>query len=45
MRGMGGRDLLSGSDLGDTARAATRPLLDLAARYEANRRDREGPVR
>ena len=35
MRGMGGGDLLSGFDLGDTARAAMRPLLDLASRYKA----------
>jgi hypothetical protein len=40
-RGMGGGDLLTGFDLGETARAAMRPLLDLAARYEANRRDRD----
>jgi hypothetical protein len=32
MRGMGGGDLLSGFDLGDTApRFSMRPLLDLAA--------------
>jgi hypothetical protein len=42
MRGMGGGDLLSGFDLGDTARASMRPLLDLAARYQAKRREREG---
>ena len=42
MRGMGGGDLLSGFDLGDAARAAMRPLLDLAARYEGNGRDGEG---
>jgi hypothetical protein len=42
MRGMGGGDLVSGFHLGDTARAAVRPLLDLAARYEAKRREREG---
>lgn len=41
-RGMGGGELVTGFDLGDTARAAIRPLLDLAARYEAARRDREG---
>ncbi|RUP04749.1 MAG: hypothetical protein EKK34_12615 [Mycobacterium sp.] len=40
-RGMGGGELITGYDLGDTARAAVRPLLDLAARYEAARRDRE----
>jgi hypothetical protein len=39
LRGMGGGDLLTGFELGDTARAAVRPLLDLATRYEANRRD------
>jgi hypothetical protein len=38
---MGGGDLLSGFDLGDTARVAMRPLLDLAARYKVNRRERE----
>jgi hypothetical protein len=42
MRGMGGGELVTGFDLGDTARAAVRPLLAVAARYEANRRDREG---
>jgi hypothetical protein len=36
---MGGGDLLTGFDLGDTARAAMRPLLDLAAGYQTNRRD------
>lgn len=41
MRGMAGGDLLSGFDLGDTTRAAMRPLLDLAARYEAKRWERE----
>jgi hypothetical protein len=41
MRGMVGGDLLSGFDLGDTARASMRPLLDLAARYAAKRRERE----
>jgi hypothetical protein len=40
-RGMGRGELLSGFDLGDTARAAVRPLLELSARYEAARRDRE----
>ena len=33
MRGMGGDDLVAGFDLGDTARAALRPLLELAARW------------
>lgn len=42
IRGMGGGDLLSGFDLEDTTRGAMRPLLDLAARYEAARREREG---
>jgi hypothetical protein len=42
MRGMGGGDLLSRFDLGDTARAAMRPLLDLAARYETKRRSEKG---
>ena len=32
--GMGGGDLLAGYDLGDTARAALRPLEELAARRE-----------
>jgi len=39
MRGMGGGDLLTGWDLGETARGALRPLLALAARAEARRRD------
>jgi len=34
MRGMSGGDLVSGYDLGDTARAASRPLHDMAQRYE-----------
>ena len=42
LRGMSGGELLSGFDLEDTARGAIRPLLDLAARYEAARREREG---
>lgn len=42
MRGMGGGDLLTGWDLGDTARGALRPLLELAAGYEARRLEREG---
>ena len=42
VRGMVGGDLLSGFDLGDTARASMRPLLDLAGRYAAKRREREG---
>lgn len=41
MRGMGGGELVAGYDLGDTARAALRPLHDLAERYEQARRDRE----
>ncbi len=40
LRGMGGGEFLTGFDLGDTARAAMRPLLDLAARYAAARRER-----
>jgi hypothetical protein len=40
MRGMSGGDLISGYDLGDTARAALRPLQDLAQRHEQARRDR-----
>jgi hypothetical protein len=39
MRGMGGGDLLTGFDLGETARGSLRPLLELAARYEAARRE------
>jgi hypothetical protein len=42
-RGMGGGDLLTGFDLGDTVRAAMRPLLDLAAQHKTNRRDQGGP--
>jgi hypothetical protein len=42
MRGMAGGDLVAGYDLGDTARAALRPLPDLAERHEQARRDREG---
>ncbi|MCU1474508.1 hypothetical protein [Amnibacterium sp.] len=33
VRGMGGDDLLTGFDLGDLARGAVAPLLDLAASY------------
>jgi hypothetical protein len=33
LRGMGGDDLLTGLDLGDLARAAVVPLLDLAGSY------------
>lgn len=40
MRGMGGGDLLTGFDLGDTARGALRPLLELSARYQDARRER-----
>lgn len=36
LRGMGGGEFLTGFDLGDTARAAVRPLLDLAARHEVS---------
>lgn len=38
--GRGGGDLLAGYDLGETARAALRPLEELAARREQARRDR-----
>jgi hypothetical protein len=38
---MGGGDLLTGFELGDTARAASGPFFELSARYEAARRDRE----
>lgn len=41
LRGMGGGELLSGFDLEETARGALRPLLDLAARYEAAKRERD----
>lgn len=41
MRGMGGGELVAGYDLGDTARAALRPLHDIAERYEQARRDQE----
>ncbi len=41
MRVMAGGDLLTGFDLGQTARAALRPLLDLTAEYEQRRRERE----
>lgn len=41
MRGMAGGDLLTGFDLGETARGSLRPLLDLAARDEQARRERE----
>ena len=37
MVGMGGGDLLFGYDLGETARAAMRPLLELAERRERGR--------
>lgn len=41
MRGHGGGDLHSDYDLESAARGAVRPLLDLSARYVANRRDRQ----
>jgi hypothetical protein len=41
LRGMSGGDLVTGYDLGDTARAAMRPLEELAARYEQARVERE----
>lgn len=40
MRGMGGGDLLTGFDLGDTARGALPPLLELSAQYKDARRER-----
>lgn len=45
LTGMGGGDLLSGFELGDTARAAVRPLLALSARYEAAKRGQGDPRR
>ena len=42
MVGMGGGDLLSGYDLGDTAGAALRPLQDLAERRDRARQERDG---
>ncbi|MFD1713093.1 hypothetical protein ACFSBZ_01300 [Amnibacterium flavum] len=42
MRGMSGRELLVGYDLGETARGALRPLSELAARHAEARRAREG---
>ncbi|TCC01327.1 hypothetical protein [Kribbella soli] len=44
MRGMGGGDLSSAYDLDTAVRAALRPLVDLAARLEENRAQREGPT-
>ncbi|MFE5342335.1 hypothetical protein ACFQ80_19075 [Isoptericola sp. NPDC056578] len=41
LRGMGGGDLASGYDLGETARAALRPLDELARKYEKARLERE----
>lgn len=35
----GGGDLVSGYDLGDTARASIRPLMDVVDRIVANKRD------
>lgn len=42
MRGMGGGDLHTDFDLESAARGAVRPLLELSARYVANRRNRQG---
>ena len=42
MRGMGGGDLHTDFDLESAARGAVRPLLELSARYVANRRSRQG---
>jgi hypothetical protein len=42
LRGQGGGDLITGFDLGDTARGALRPLLELAGQFDANRRGHEG---
>jgi hypothetical protein len=36
VRGMSGEDLLTGFDLGDLARAAVGPLLDVAASHAAS---------
>lgn len=41
LRGMGGGVLLTGFELGDTARAAVRPLLAESARYREARRGRD----
>lgn len=41
VRGMGGGDLHTDYDLESAARGAVRPLLELSARYVANRRDRQ----
>lgn len=41
LRGMGGDAVITGFDLGDTARAALRPLLDLSARYAEARAERD----
>lgn len=41
LRGMGGGDLAHGYDLGETARAAVRPLYELARKHERARRERE----
>lgn len=34
LRGMGSGDLVNGYSLGDTARSALRPLMDLAAKFD-----------
>lgn len=41
MRGMGGGDLATAYDLADAARAALRPLFDIAERIEQARRDQQ----
>ncbi|MDM7856625.1 hypothetical protein [Cellulomonas alba] len=42
VRGMSGGDLSVGYDLGETARAALRPLVELARRHERTREGRDG---
>lgn len=42
MQGMGGGDLSSAYDLETAAKAALRPLMELAAELEARRADRRG---
>lgn len=41
VRGMGGGELVTGFGLGDTARAAVRPLLALSQRSKEARRNRD----
>lgn len=40
MRGMGGGDLASAYDLDTATRAALRPMMDVIARFEENRRNK-----